>query len=195
MWLSLFVCLGVLRVDHFSIIFLHLVLKLLSNRPTAASLIVMLLRRIVAQVLLIVMHTRSSSYHSRHVHVMQLFILCWYDASHFLCGQIEGQGHGALFDCKCSPDGQHFAATDSHGHLLIFGFGSSSKYDKVKIISLLSYWTNNWKKTVAVNLDKFLCDIWRRLTLMNLIFLLKMYKTVGFRMYATDHKCVGNHFR
>uniref|UniRef100_A0A7N5ZZI7 PH-interacting protein n=1 Tax=Anabas testudineus TaxID=64144 RepID=A0A7N5ZZI7_ANATE len=37
---------------------------------------------------------------------------------------IEGQGHGALFDCKCSPDGQHFAATDSHGHLLIFGFGS-----------------------------------------------------------------------
>uniref|UniRef100_A0A4W5K7K9 Uncharacterized protein n=1 Tax=Hucho hucho TaxID=62062 RepID=A0A4W5K7K9_9TELE len=45
--------------------------------------------------------------------------------------QIEGQGHGAVFDCKCSPDGQHFAATDSHGHLLIFGFGSSSKYDKI----------------------------------------------------------------
>uniref|UniRef100_A0A8C7D9Y7 Pleckstrin homology domain interacting protein n=1 Tax=Oncorhynchus kisutch TaxID=8019 RepID=A0A8C7D9Y7_ONCKI len=44
---------------------------------------------------------------------------------------IEGQGHGAVFDCKCSPDGQHFAATDSHGHLLIFGFGSSSKYDKI----------------------------------------------------------------
>ncbi|XP_068609556.1 PH-interacting protein [Brachionichthys hirsutus] len=44
---------------------------------------------------------------------------------------IEGQGHGALFDCKCSPDGQHFSATDSHGHLLIFGFGSSSKYDKI----------------------------------------------------------------
>lgn len=46
--------------------------------------------------------------------------------------QIEGQGHGAVFDCKCSPDGQHFACTDSHGHLLIFGFGSSSKYDKVQ---------------------------------------------------------------
>ncbi|KAG9269785.1 PH-interacting protein isoform X2 [Astyanax mexicanus] len=44
---------------------------------------------------------------------------------------IEGQGHGALFDCKCSPDGQHFACTDSHGHLLIFGFGSSSRYDKI----------------------------------------------------------------
>ena len=38
-----------------------------------------------------------------------------------------------MFDCKCSPDGQHFAATDSHGHLLIFGFGSSSKYDKVRL--------------------------------------------------------------
>ncbi|GAB5571679.1 PH-interacting protein isoform X1 [Prionailurus iriomotensis] len=45
--------------------------------------------------------------------------------------EIEGQGHGAVFDCKCSPDGQHFACTDSHGHLLIFGFGSSSKYDKI----------------------------------------------------------------
>lgn len=44
---------------------------------------------------------------------------------------IEGQGHGAVFDCKCSPDGQHFACTDSHGHLVIFGFGSSSKYDKI----------------------------------------------------------------
>ncbi|XP_076874728.1 PH-interacting protein isoform X2 [Brachyhypopomus gauderio] len=44
---------------------------------------------------------------------------------------IEGQGHGALFDCKCSSDGQHFACTDSHGHLLIFGFGSSSRYDKI----------------------------------------------------------------
>uniref|UniRef100_A0A8C4V8Z2 Bromodomain and WD repeat-containing protein 1 n=1 Tax=Falco tinnunculus TaxID=100819 RepID=A0A8C4V8Z2_FALTI len=30
---------------------------------------------------------------------------------------IEGQGHGAVFDCKFSPDGQHFACTDSHGHL------------------------------------------------------------------------------
>lgn len=36
-----------------------------------------------------------------------------------------------MFDCKCSPDGQHFACTDSHGHLVIFGFGSSSKYDKI----------------------------------------------------------------
>ncbi|XP_064158821.1 bromodomain and WD repeat-containing protein 3 isoform X1 [Anguilla rostrata] len=44
---------------------------------------------------------------------------------------IEGQGHGAVFDCKFSPDGQHFACTDSHGHLLVFGFGSSRPYEKL----------------------------------------------------------------
>lgn len=51
----------------------------------------------------------------------------------FLCGffQIEGQGHGAIFDLKFSADGQHFACTDSHGHLLIFGFGCSKPYEKV----------------------------------------------------------------
>lgn len=46
--------------------------------------------------------------------------------------QIEGQGHGAVFDCKFSADGQHFACTDSHGHLLIFGFGCSRPYEKVR---------------------------------------------------------------
>uniref|UniRef100_A0A8C3LGJ5 Bromodomain and WD repeat-containing protein 1 n=1 Tax=Chrysolophus pictus TaxID=9089 RepID=A0A8C3LGJ5_CHRPC len=43
---------------------------------------------------------------------------------------IEGQGHGAVFDCKFSPDGQHFACTDSHGHLVgvvVCGYGSHSK--------------------------------------------------------------------
>ncbi|XP_075768112.1 bromodomain and WD repeat-containing protein 1 isoform X2 [Pelodiscus sinensis] len=44
---------------------------------------------------------------------------------------IEGQGHGAVFDCKFSSDGQHFACTDSHGHLLIFGFGCSKLYEKI----------------------------------------------------------------
>ncbi|XP_067903868.1 bromodomain and WD repeat-containing protein 3 isoform X1 [Heterodontus francisci] len=44
---------------------------------------------------------------------------------------IEGQGHGAVFDCKFSADGQHFACTDSHGHLLIFGFGCSRSYEKI----------------------------------------------------------------
>ncbi|XP_063794477.1 bromodomain and WD repeat-containing protein 3 isoform X4 [Pseudophryne corroboree] len=44
---------------------------------------------------------------------------------------IEGQGHGAVFDCKFSPDGQHFVCTDSHGHLLLFGFGCSKGYEKI----------------------------------------------------------------
>uniref|UniRef100_A0A2K5R1J1 Bromodomain and WD repeat domain containing 3 n=1 Tax=Cebus imitator TaxID=2715852 RepID=A0A2K5R1J1_CEBIM len=44
---------------------------------------------------------------------------------------IEGQGHGAVFDCKFSPDGNHFACTDSHGHLLLFGFGCSKYYEKI----------------------------------------------------------------
>uniref|UniRef100_A0A8C8E3C7 Bromodomain and WD repeat domain containing 3 n=1 Tax=Oryzias sinensis TaxID=183150 RepID=A0A8C8E3C7_9TELE len=44
---------------------------------------------------------------------------------------IEGQGHGAIYDCKFSIDGQHFACTDSHGHLLIFGFGCSRPYEKI----------------------------------------------------------------
>ncbi|KAG7274129.1 hypothetical protein CRUP_011464 [Coryphaenoides rupestris] len=45
---------------------------------------------------------------------------------------IEGQGHGAIFDCKFSADGQHFACTDSHGHLLLFGFGCSQPYEKTQ---------------------------------------------------------------
>ncbi|XP_013777626.1 PH-interacting protein-like [Limulus polyphemus] len=44
---------------------------------------------------------------------------------------IERQGHGAVFDCKFSPDGLMFASTDSHGHLSIFGLGSSERYKKV----------------------------------------------------------------
>ncbi|MEE6467788.1 hypothetical protein FKM82_008071, partial [Ascaphus truei] len=44
---------------------------------------------------------------------------------------IEGQGHGAVFDCKFSVDGQHLACTDSHGHLLIFGFGCGKPYEKI----------------------------------------------------------------
>ncbi|KAK7871917.1 hypothetical protein R5R35_009722 [Gryllus longicercus] len=41
---------------------------------------------------------------------------------------IEGQGHGAVFDAKWSPDGTMMAASDSHGHILIFGFGSGSEH-------------------------------------------------------------------
>uniref|UniRef100_A0A4W3H5X2 Bromo domain-containing protein n=1 Tax=Callorhinchus milii TaxID=7868 RepID=A0A4W3H5X2_CALMI len=51
--------------------------------------------------------------------------------SHHYFNMIEGQGHGAVFDCKFSPDGQHFSCTDSHGHLLIFGFGCSKTYEKI----------------------------------------------------------------
>ncbi|KAH8382855.1 hypothetical protein KR009_005611, partial [Drosophila setifemur] len=36
---------------------------------------------------------------------------------------IDGQGHGSVFDAKWSPDGTMVAATDSHGHILIFGLG------------------------------------------------------------------------
>lgn len=41
---------------------------------------------------------------------------------------IEGQGYGAIFDAKWSPDGNTFAASDSHGHLLLFGYGIGDKY-------------------------------------------------------------------
>ncbi|GFT51026.1 PH-interacting protein, partial [Nephila pilipes] len=46
---------------------------------------------------------------------------------------IEGQGHGAVFDCKFSPDGFMFASTDSHGHLSMFGFGAVDRYKKVPL--------------------------------------------------------------
>ncbi|KAL7730861.1 hypothetical protein ACLKA6_003617 [Drosophila palustris] len=42
---------------------------------------------------------------------------------------IDGQGHGSVFDAKWSPDGTMIAATDSHGHILIFGLGiGTEKY-------------------------------------------------------------------
>ncbi|KAE8621436.1 hypothetical protein XENTR_v10004832 [Xenopus tropicalis] len=47
------------------------------------------------------------------------------------CNTIEHEGHGAILDCKLSVDGQHIASTDSHGHLLIFGFGCSKPYEKI----------------------------------------------------------------
>lgn len=50
---------------------------------------------------------------------------------------IEGQGHGAVFDAKWSPDGTMFAATDSHGHILMFGFGTG--HDRLKIVSYTCY--------------------------------------------------------
>lgn len=46
---------------------------------------------------------------------------------------IQGQGNGAVFDAKWSPDGTMIAATDSHGHLMIYGFGSG--IERMKIVS------------------------------------------------------------
>lgn len=50
---------------------------------------------------------------------------------------IEGQGNGAVFDAKWSPDGTMLAATDSHGHLLIYGFGSG--VEKLKIVCTILF--------------------------------------------------------
>ena len=58
--------------------------------------------------------------------------------------QIEGQGHGAVFDCKFTPDGQRFACTDSHGHLLIFGFGSSKPYEKARRVESFVHSSHIW---------------------------------------------------
>ncbi|CAL4083048.1 unnamed protein product, partial [Meganyctiphanes norvegica] len=44
---------------------------------------------------------------------------------------IEGQGYGSFFDAKWTPDGYSIAATDSHGHLVIYGIGSNEKYKKI----------------------------------------------------------------
>lgn len=37
---------------------------------------------------------------------------------------IEGQDHAGIFDAKWSPDGTMIAATDSQGHILMYGFGA-----------------------------------------------------------------------
>lgn len=71
----------------------------------------------------------SSQWQTMPLLFMSQLLSSWYLN---VCFQIEGQGHGAIFDCKFSADGQHFACTDSHGHLLIFGFGCSRPYEKVK---------------------------------------------------------------
>lgn len=79
--------------------------------------------------------------------VLLLKILIFWQVSSILWFfiQIEGQGHGAVFDCKFTPDGQRFACTDSHGHLLIFGFGSSKPYEKAR--RTVAFWrSRKWLK-------------------------------------------------
>ena len=47
---------------------------------------------------------------------------------------IDMQGHAAVYDAKWSPgDGNVICATDSHGHLLFFGIGSSERYEKYPV--------------------------------------------------------------
>lgn len=48
---------------------------------------------------------------------------------------IDGQGHGGVFDAKWSPDGSMIAATDSHGHILMYGFGSG--HPRLKTVSII----------------------------------------------------------
>lgn len=45
---------------------------------------------------------------------------------------VEHQMHGGIYDAKWSPDGSMVAATDSHGHILMFGFGSG--HEKLKVL-------------------------------------------------------------
>ena len=44
-----------------------------------------------------------------------------------------------MFDCKFSSDGLKFACTDSHGHLCIFGYGSSDRYSQVRLLYNVKY--------------------------------------------------------
>lgn len=51
---------------------------------------------------------------------------------------IEGQGNGAVFDAKWSPDGTMMASTDSHGHLLIFSLSEFN--DKMKLVRFIGFY-------------------------------------------------------
>ena len=42
-------------------------------------------------------------------------------------------GVPCIFDCKWSPDGLTVAAADIFGYLTIFGFGSSTPYQQVRV--------------------------------------------------------------
>lgn len=50
---------------------------------------------------------------------------------------IDGQGHGSFYDAKWSPDGTLIAATDSHGHILLFGFGAANQLLKEVFVVLV----------------------------------------------------------
>lgn len=52
---------------------------------------------------------------------------------------IDGQGHGGVFDAKWSPDGSMIAATDSHGHILMYGFGTG--HERLKTVRFFFLFT------------------------------------------------------
>ena len=54
---------------------------------------------------------------------------------------IEEESESSVFDCRFSPDGLTFAATDALGHVILFGFGDKWTYRKV---------TKNFKVAVKV---------------------------------------------
>lgn len=66
-------------------------------------------------------------------HDGQLIIWDVLKADPIACFQnfIQGQGNGAVFDAKWSPDGTMLAATDSHGHLMMYGFGAGVELLKI----------------------------------------------------------------
>ncbi|EGI63952.1 PH-interacting protein [Acromyrmex echinatior] len=67
-------------------------------------------------------------------HDGQLIIWDVLNTEPMVCFQnfVEGQGNCAIFDAKWSPDGTKLAATDSNGHLLMYGFGCG--VEKLKIV-------------------------------------------------------------
>ncbi|XP_051877105.1 bromodomain and WD repeat-containing protein 3 isoform X3 [Pristis pectinata] len=75
-----------------------------------------------------------NSYTGQLLHVLsghddEVFVL---EAHPFDSRIMLSAGHdGNIFIWDLSKDGQHFACTDSHGHLLIFGFGCSKPYEKI----------------------------------------------------------------
>ncbi|XP_069749711.1 bromodomain and WD repeat-containing protein 3-like isoform X4 [Narcine bancroftii] len=75
-----------------------------------------------------------NSYTGQLLHILsghddEVFVL---EAHPFDSRIMLSAGHdGNIFIWDLSKDGQHFACTDSHGHLLIFGFGCSKPYEKI----------------------------------------------------------------
>lgn len=61
---------------------------------------------------------------------------------------IDGQGCGAVFDAKWSPDGSMFAATDSHGRILTFGFGEPDVIRKVGLLESFMNFYNTQAFTI-----------------------------------------------